>query len=300
MNRWVKGTSAVLVALALTAVMTVLIGKYLGEKKMLRHIDVPATAVALVNDAAHVARGRYLFNTRGCATCHGADGAGAVVIDTPPMLVVSPNITAGANSVTRGYTSTDWVRTLRHGVKPNRTPVMIMPSEDYSRLTDDDVAALIAYAQQLAPVAGRSAVVRLPVAVKVMYAFGKVRDAAEIIDHALPPPVPVAATVSVAHGAYVAQSCIGCHGMHLSGGRIPGAPYDWPAPANLTPGAGSVMQRYPSADLFMAMLRSGQRPDGSAISPVMPFPALREMSEVDVRALYAYLQTLEPRVEGGR
>jgi mono/diheme cytochrome c family protein len=106
--------------------------------------------------------------------------------------------------------------------------------------------------------------------------------------------------VTVAHGAYVAQSCIGCHGVNLSGGRIPGAPYDWPAPANLTPGTGSAMRRYPSAELFMAMLRSGQRPDGSTISPVMPFPALREMSEVDVRALYAYLQTLEPRVEGQR
>ncbi len=300
MNRWVKGTSVGLVALALTGVVMVLVGKTMGERKMVRRIDVSPAPLRLTDAADQVERGRYLFNTRGCAACHGADGAGATVIDAGAMQVVSPNITAGANSATRAYAMPDWVRTLRHGVKPDRTPVMIMPSEDYNRLTDGDVTAIVAFVRQLPPVPGRRAQVQLPVAVKVLYAFGAVRDAAEIIDHSLPPSAPVSAAVTPAHGAYVAQSCIGCHGAQFSGGRIPGAPHDWPAPANLTPGPGSVMPRYPSDEAFLAMLRSGRRPDGTPISPVMPFGSLREMSEVDARALHLYLRSLPPRKAGGR
>ena len=300
MNKWVKGTSLAIAVLALAGIVALYAGQALGERKMARKIAVDVAPLNLVRDAAHVERGRYLFGTRGCATCHGAGGAGAVVIESGPMLVVSPNLTAGANSATAHYGTQDWVRTLRHGVKPDGTPVMIMPSEDYSRLTDDDVSAIIAYVLQLPPLAGRSAQVRLPPTVKAMYGFGAMRDAAEVIDHTLAPPVPVAAMVTPEHGAYIATSCIGCHGAQMSGGRIPGAPMEWPEPANLTPGAGSAMKRYPTPEAFMAMLHSGRRPDGTPISPLMPYQTLRDMSEVDMRALHAYLQTLPPRAAGKR
>jgi hypothetical protein len=86
--------------------------------------------------------------------------------------------------------------------------------------------------------------------------------------------------------------CQGCHGAALAGGRIPGAPPDWPPAADLRPGAQRAMSRYPDADRFIAMLRSGRRPDGSAVSPVMPFNALREIDDVEARALHAYLRAL--------
>ena len=300
MNKWVKGTSLALAAVAIIAAATVLVGKEMGERKMQRMVEVPSDHLVVASAGASLEQGRYLFATRGCADCHGANGGGKEVIRSGAMLVVSPNITRGANSATAAYVGVDWVRTLRHGVKPSGRPVMIMPSEDYNRLSDDDVAAVIAYVQQLPPVAGQRATVQLPVAVKVLYAFGHVKDAAELIDHHLPPQAPVQAAVSLAHGAYVANSCVGCHGATLSGGKIPGAPPEWPAPANLTPGSGSAMKQYPTPEAFMAMLRSGKRPDGSAISSVMPFGSLREMNDVDVRALHSYLQTLPPRAAGGR
>lgn len=300
MNKWVQRTSMLLAALAVGAVATVLVGKALGERKMQRVINVTPAPVAMRSGAQWLEQGRYLYATRGCADCHGANGGGGEVINSGAMLIVAPNITAGANSATANYGAIDWVRTLRHGVKPNGRPVMIMPSEDYNRLTDDDLAAIIGYVAQLPPTPGRTGLIQLPVAVKVMYAFGAVRDAAEIIDHTLAPEQPVKAAVSIDHGAYVAHSCVGCHGERLSGGRIPGSPPEWPATANLTPGAGSAMQRYPDADSFLRMLRSGRRPDGSAISTVMPFGSLSKMNEVDVRALHAYLQTLPPLPAGGR
>lgn len=300
MSKWMKRTCVLLAALALLCIVTVVAGKHLGERKLQRAVNVAVAPLAARAAAGQLEQGRYLYATRGCADCHGADGAGKELIRSGAMLVVTPNITAGANGATASYTPTDWVRTLRHGVKADGRPLMIMPSEEYSRLTDADLAALIAYVRQLPPMPGQARVVQLPVAVKVLYAMGVVKDASELIDHTLAPPAPVKAEVSVAHGAYVASSCIACHGATFSGGRVAGLPPEWPVPANLTPGAGSVMARYRTPAQFMAMLRSGKRPDGSAISPVMPFGSLRELNDTDVHALHRYLQTLPPRAAGER
>ncbi|HEU4778037.1 MAG TPA: c-type cytochrome [Telluria sp.] len=299
MTAWNKRVLWLLI-LASVALAAIWIAKHMGERKMRRVIAITPAPLHTTPAGVTLQQGRYLFSTRGCADCHGANGSGREVIRSAGMLIASPNISRGANSATARYQDIDWIRTLRHGVKPDGRPVMIMPSEDYNRLTDDDLASIIAYVRQLPPVPGQGAQIRLPLKVKVMYALGAVKDAAELIDHTLAPQAPVAPAVSAAHGAYVARSCVGCHGEHLSGGRIPGSPPEWPAPANLTPGPGSAMARYPSAETFMAMLRSGRRPDGSAISSVMPFASLRQMNEVDVRALHAYLATLPPRAAGKR
>jgi mono/diheme cytochrome c family protein len=300
MNIWVKRTSILLVGLALLGIVTTVVGKSMGESKMKRTVALSLPPLSVPVDATHVDQGRYLYTTRGCVDCHGASGAGKTVIKDGGMFVVAPNITAGANGTTAGYKVEDWVRTVRHGIKPNGNPVMIMPSEDYNRLTDQDMAALVAYVQQLPPVAGARTFIAVPTPVKVLYAFGLIKDASEKIDHTLPPSRPVAAQVTVEHGAYVANSCIGCHGAQLSGGKIPGGPPTWPAASNLTPGKGSAMLRYPTPALFIAMLRTGHRPDGTAISPVMPFGSLGKMNDTDVRALHAYLKTVPPREAGRR
>jgi mono/diheme cytochrome c family protein len=298
MNKWVKRTSAALVALVLLGVAATVVGKALGERKMARNVVLQVRALDVVADPARIAQGRYLYNTRGCAECHGADGAGKAIIQDGGMRVVAPNITAGPNGTTAHYQVVDWVRTVRHGVKPNGNPVMIMPSEDYSRLTDEDMAALVAFLQQLPPVPGNKAVIEVPTQVKALYAFGMIQDASEKIDHAQGPAHPVAAAVTPEYGAYVSNACIGCHGATLSGGRIPGTPPSWPAAANLTPGKGSAMVRYQTPELFMAMLRSGHRPDGKPISTVMPFASLKQMNDTDLRAVYAYLKTVAPRAAG--
>lgn len=300
MSKWVKRTSLFLVALAVLGIATTVVGKAMGERKMERNIALSVAPVEVTGDAAQVERGRYLYTTRGCAECHGANGAGKTVIRDGGMHVISPNITAGANSVIANYRVADWVRAVRHGVKPNGNPIMIMPSEDYNRFTDEDMAALVAYVQTLKPVPGQRALIDVPVPVTVLYGFGVIKDAAEKIDHTLPPAPPVPDAVTPEHGAYVANSCIGCHGTHFSGGKIPGGPPTWPAASNLTPGKGSAMERYPTAELFMAMLRSGRRPDGSMVSPVMPFRSLSQMTDTDLRALHAYLKTVPARETGMR
>ena len=300
MSKWVKRTSIVLVGLALLGIVTTVVGKAMGERKMQRAVAFSLPPLAVPVDATRIEQGKYLFNTRGCAECHGANGAGKVVVRDGGMFVVAPNITGGENGVTAHYKTEDWVRVVRHGVKPDGRPVLIMPSADYNRMTDEDMAALVSYLQQMPKVAGERARVDLPTPVVALYGFDVIKDSAEQIDHALPPPQPVPVDVSVKYGAYVANTCIGCHGAQLSGGKIPGGAPTWPAAANLTPGKGSAMVRYPTAEAFMAMMRSGHRPDGTLISAVMPFGSLGKMNDTELRALHAYLKTVPARPFGQR
>jgi mono/diheme cytochrome c family protein len=301
MNKWLKRGGLTLLGLVATAAAALVVGAQLGERKMQRRVEVRLDAVPYRSDAATIERGKYLYVSRNCAECHGADGAGKdVVNDGKGLLVHAPNITSAPGAAVAAYTALDWVRTIRHGVKPDGRPAIVMPSEDYARLTDDDLAAVVAYVRQLPPAAGAGATIAFPLPVKALYAAGLVKDAAERIDHTLLPAQPVPEGVTVAHGAYVANTCIGCHGEHLSGGKIPGAPPDWPAAANLTPGEGSALAKYPDADAMIAMFRSGKRPDGSAVSPVMPFAGLQAMNDTDVRALYLHLKSVPPRASGQR
>ncbi|WP_394757208.1 c-type cytochrome [Rhodoferax sp.] len=296
MKRSLKWFLWIVALLVLLLAGAVLIGLQMSERKRMRVIAVQVTPVPYVTDASAQERGRYLFQTRGCAECHGTNGAGREFInDGKGTRIVGANITP-AGQVTK-YTPEDGVRTVRHGVKPDGRPVMVMPSEDYNQFTDTDLAAVVAYVRSLPPIAGGGAIVDLPLPARVLYGFDMIPDAAQRINHALPPSTPVASGVTPEHGAYVANMCIGCHGEKLSGGRIPGGPPDWPAAANITPGEGSAMVRYKDADAFVTMLRTGKRPDGSPIA-VMPFGSFSKMNDVDKRALFAFLQTVPARAAG--
>jgi mono/diheme cytochrome c family protein len=286
---------AVVIVLAAGAIGFAEIG---SERKLNRIVTVDVAPIAVATGTAAMARGQYLFNSRGCGECHGSDGAGKVMIDSGGLYVRTPNISSAPDSIAATLSDRDWVKIIRHGIKPSDRPLLIMPSEDFARYTDADVAAIILYARSLPPVAGLPAELRLPLPVRLLYAMGIVRDAAEKIDHSLPAPLPVPAGDLLANGAYAVNGCIGCHNASLSGGAIPGAPPDWPPAANLTSAPSSAMRRYPTADAFAAMFKSGMRPDGSAVSAVMPFGALREFSDEDIKAVYAYLKTLPPRETG--
>ena len=299
MKTWIRRTLIAASTLAGAGAATVAAGHVLAHQKMQRTVAVSVAAVPIPSDTASVERGAYLYASRGCADCHGADGAGRTFIDNGGLHVAGPHISPGAGSVTAAYQPEDWVRTIRHGIKPDGRPALIMPSEEYNRLTDADLGALVAYLRQMPATGGGAAVIQLPLPVRVLYAFGQVQDAAEKIDHNLPPPLPVPEGPTAEHGRYVAGMCVGCHGAQLSGGKIPGGPPDWPAAANLTPGSGGSMSRYPDAAAFARMMKSGRRDDGSPIT-VMPFEALSKMNDNDLQGLYAYLTTLPARPAGGR
>lgn len=299
MQPWLKRGALLVLALVVLALASLWLGVHLGDRKRQRLVDVKVAPVGERNDAAGLERGRYLFASRGCAECHSASGGGRVFIDEGGFRVRAPNISPAPGSATTAYRGEDWVRTVRHGVKPNGRPVFVMPSEDYNRWTDADLGALIAYVKSLPPATGGGLEATVPLPVRALYGFGLIPDAAEKIDHALPPQPPVPEGVTPEHGRYVATMCIGCHGPGLAGGKVPGGPPGWPAAANLTPGEGGVMSRYADAAAFTAMLRSGKRPDGTPVA-VMPFDALKALNDVDVQALYLHLKALPARPMGSR
>ncbi|HEY0825240.1 MAG TPA: cytochrome c [Ramlibacter sp.] len=298
MKRWIKRGAVALGVLLVLAAAGVAAGLQMAERRMARQVQVDVRPVALRADAASLERGRYLFSSRGCVDCHGANGAGRVFVeDGKDLRIKGPNITAGAGGVVAGYRDADWVRAIRHGIAPGGRPLMIMPSEDYNRLTDADLGALVAYAKSLPPATGTGAEVILPLPARVLYGFGAIQDAAAKIDHGLPPATAVAEGVNAQHGADGANMCLGCHNAQLTGGRIPGGPPHWPAAANLTPVAQGGMAAYADPEAFIRMMKTGRRPDGTQVQ-VMPFESLRELNDTDLRALHLYLRGLPARPQG--
>ncbi|HEX6018895.1 MAG TPA: c-type cytochrome [Burkholderiaceae bacterium] len=292
MKTWTRiALWAVLGVVALVAGL-VATGLTLSAHKRDRVVALPPLAqVTVAPDDTSLARGAYLYATRGCVDCHGASGAGRVFVDDGSLKIKGPNISPGPGSVVAAYKTVDWDRTLRHGVKPDGRPVLIMPSEDYNRLTDIDFVALITYVKALPPAAGGAAVIALPLPVRVLHGLGQIPEAATKIDHALPNNTrAVAQGESAESGRYVGEMCKGCHGDKLLGGKIPGGPPDWPPAPRLARGEGSVLPKYPSSEALVAMMRSGKRADGTAVR-VMPFESLSKLSDTDLRALYLFLKS---------
>lgn len=238
------------------------------------------------------ARGAHLYTVRlACKECHGADLAGRLIVDAQPVWTwYGPNISKGG--VTKDYKTADWDRIIRHGVKPDDTNAT-MPAIDYMALSDREISDLIAY------MTSKPAVdkVQPPTAYgpvgRVLLATGKMPIAAEMIDHsAKTASVPPKSGVSVEYGRHIAQPCVGCHRLEFEGGPIAAGPPDWPPAPNLTQ-AGNL-KNWKEADFLKAM-RTGLRPDGSALNPVaMPWPVLKQMSDMELKAIWAYLETLEP------
>ncbi len=291
----VKIVFAIAVALFAIVAVTVATVWAITEKRMHQTFDVQPAAVEYAMDTTTITRGAYLFVTRGCAECHNADGSGRIVVEDPSLgIIAGSNITAGGK--TADYTDVDWVRALRHGIKPDGKPAIFMPSHEFAHFADADIGPLIAYTKSLpaSPVATiQQEIGTLP---RFLYLAGEFHlIPAELVDHdAKPQPLP-ATTDAVAYGEYMAKLCIGCHGSNLSGGPIPGAPPEWPPSANLT----SAMDDWTEDD-FIAAMKTGKRPDGSEISPVMPRSIMAAMNQTDLHAMWAYLSSLDTIPTGER
>lgn len=291
MRRWIRLSLFVLAALATMVVLAAAGVMLRAEYRLSQRLAVPERGVAVRTDAAARERGRYLFASLGCGGCHGADGGGHVMWESGANRLVAPHIAPGAGSVTAAYRPQDWDRAVRHGLRPDGRGLVAMPSIDYSRLADDDLGALVGHIVHLPAVDHDPGRHRLGTLLKAAIGLGRMPLAPDAIDHGLPPSPPVAATVSLERGRYVAQACVGCHGPQLRGGPIPGMPPGTPAAADLLPGAGQVLQRYPDAAALRTMFRSGRRPDGSPIA-VMPFASLSQLDDTDGAALHLYLTSL--------
>jgi mono/diheme cytochrome c family protein len=270
----------------------------LSHRKLARHYAIVSAPVAVPNTAESIERGRHIATIRGCLSCHGNDLGGGLVMDNVAMgRVYGPNLTKGSGGVGGFMKNEDWVRAVREGVAADGHPLFIMPSKDLVALSDEDLGALLAYIDSAAPVARKVPAIAVGPVSRVLLALGKNRLSAEVIDHArAPAAMHVGIEVSPEYGRYLASTCTGCHNPSLSGGKISEGPPKWPAAANLTPGPGSAVAGWSEGD-FIRVIRTAVAPDGRTVDPVMP-RAFAQMSDVELKALWAYLRTLPPAPTG--
>jgi mono/diheme cytochrome c family protein len=263
-----------------------------------------APAAAQQGDAK---RGEYLAKAGGCVGCHTEERkdavrfAGGRALKTPFGTFYGPNITPHPEAGLGSWTEADFMRAMRHGVRPdgaNYFPAFPYPS--YTKISDADLRDLWAYLRTL-PLSAQAS---------------KPHDLGFLYRWRLPvtgwkwlyfTPGPLAAdakaSATVNRGAYLAQAlghCGECHtprnvlggpkgDRFLAGGKGPegkGIP-------NLTP---TRLKKSSDKDL-KDLLTTGLTPDGDVLAEAMGEVVTNTTSQLapaDLDALVAYLRSIPP------
>jgi cytochrome c553 len=194
------------------------------------------------------------------------------------------------------YSNADYVRAIRHGVDPQGRGLMIMHSNVYHNLSQQDLGAMIAYLKSVPPVDNATPAPKIEPLGRILVALG-VFDSealplipAEGIDHSAPfaelPPQGATAE----YGSYLMSItlCHMCHGPDLAGAP-PLDPGMEPGP-NLTPGG--ELGGWSAAD-FIQTMRTGVSPQGDVLNPdFMPWKEYANMTDDELKSLWLYLQSL--------
>jgi len=182
-------------------------------------------------------------------------------------------------------------------VKPDGRSLIVMPSEVFTHISQEDMGAVLAYLRSAPPVDRDVPKSGFGPVGRALLAAGKMNILVAGKTPRLTPPLSVPRDPTPAYGKYLADisGCHGCHGYGLSGGRVAGPP-DLPPASNLTPaGIGS----WTEADLVRA-LREGKRPDGSTLDEFMPWKVFRGMTDAEIHALWLYLSTVPSKPFGNK
>lgn len=285
--------------LALAVIVLCLLGATLigSEYRLKRKYVVAASPVSAESDSASVSRGGHLYQSIGCATCHGSDGGGALYLDAGAIgLAVGTNLTRGRGGVGNGRTDNDFVRAIRHGVRPDGSSLILMPSEVYVHLTDEDLGAILGYLRELPPADRELPATHLRLLGRALLATGKLPLLAAPKTPPFARPAGVSPGPTAAYGRYLADiaSCRSCHGSNLAGRPMaaPGAPPS----TNLTP---TGLSGWSEQDFFTAM-REGRRPNGAMLHEIMPWKQFRNMTDEELKALWRYLGSVPARPSGKR
>ncbi len=300
MKRLVKWVGILLAALVGLFAIALAVIYVKTESRLNRVYAAPPDALSIPAGGAAIARGKHIFQFRGCEACHGEKLEGKVYLDDPAVgQVIAGNLTRGEGGFGASFSDADWVRAIRYGLRPDGTPLLFMPSTEFYFLSDDDLASVIAYIKSVPPVdhvqplsslslTGRAVMTLVPAITFIP---------AELIPMAGPRPAAPEAGVTAEYGEYLTLSCKVCHGLTMSGGPIPGFPSDWPPAPNLTWGAGSKLPAWEEAD-FIHFMRTGMRHGSQVDARYMPWSSYQHMTDDELCAVWLYLQSL-PKLDYG-
>jgi len=248
---------------------------YLRSETYLHSFDRPAPFMAAIpDDDASRARGEHLVLTRGCRGCHGDDLGGQLMWG----YAVPPNLP----KLAREIGAAGFEAALRHGIDHTGRAMRDMPSYNFLRLRDDDVADIIAYLRA-APVASRELpAASLPWSIRWGLARGRDIAIAAVLEK-VPPLKHAGEDSALARGEYLAMTtCNECHGLTL----LADSPFDDETAPSLV-----VVAGYDEA-AFTRLMRTGKAL-GDRELPMMSGVArgrFVHFTDDEVRELYAYLR----------
>lgn len=189
------------------------------------------------------------------------------------------------------FTDEDFVRAVRHGINRQGKPIFMVAVTSTSYLSDEELAAIIAYLKTIPPVDHVTREKQFTPLGKILLALGVLpRLPVEVVSH----DTHVDATpsgVTAEFGEYLINThdCRLCHGPQLNGGPFPDPTIQKISP-NLTPG-GEVA--FWTEEQFINTIRTGTTPGGHQLDPeLMPWDYYRNFHDDELKAIYMYLQSL--------
>jgi mono/diheme cytochrome c family protein len=263
-------------------------------------VDSEAEAIATIE------HGRYLVEgVLQCFHCHSERdwdqpdgppleakrGAGLVWRDDGTYRLVAPNLTPDDETGIGRWTDEQLARAIREGIgQDERVLSPAMWYNSFRHLSDEDVAAVIAYLRSLTPI-------RNPLPRTALAPEEQARIDAST-RRPLEPATLSALTDPVERGRHLVRlaDCAGCHTSWqsprmpgiLGGGNLISRGGIEAFSTNMTPHPSGVLY---GADAFIQVMRTGK---GGTLSPLMPWEAFRNLSDDDLRAIHAFLQTMHP------
>jgi mono/diheme cytochrome c family protein len=279
--RWIGIVFGSLIALAIVAYAAAYV---LSERALRRTYAIPAVAITMPTDPASIAEGRRLATLRGCFNgCHGKEAQGEVMLDDPMLArLVAPNLTAAV----RKYSDAELAVIIRNGVRPGGRSMVVMPSEAFVGLTDEDLGRIVAFLKSLPASAGPEAGLSLGPIGRIGLAVGQFKVVAQLIADTAPPPQ--AANEEAVLGRYLARTtCSQCHGADLRGTSNP----DFTSPDL------RVVAAY-SPEAFTELLRTGNAVGGRTLGTMGGWARnnLSHFTDAEIAALYSYLHGLPEAV----
>lgn len=260
----------------------------LGERYQATPERLVRPTTAAIADAPRQAR------LLGCLSCHGNGLRGNDVFDEPSIGEVNaPNLPR----LLKQRTDQQIAAAIRQGMSADGRPLLVMPSGLFSRLSDADVSALIAWMRSLPADAPESKPLRLTLLGRWMLLNGDLPRQPELVpvyQRALPPNLGP----QHVRGRYIAATvCAECHSADLRGGERPHADFNTkfgdgtPASPDL-----DIVGAY-DLTAFTRLLRTGKPPDGRDLGMMSEVARddFKEFTDDEIRALHAYLQARAQR-----
>lgn len=291
MKKFFKWFGIILGGLILLIIIILFVMKFKIESRMAKVYSINITIPVIPTDSASLALGKHWANV--CTGCHRYDFAGTSFFSDPKLGTINaPNLTPGKGGVGKILTDKDWVLAIRHGIKNDGHPIMIMPSNDFNNLGEKEVACIVAYMKTIPPIDLEWDQPKLTFLAKILAEAGAFGDffTAEVIDHSkgFEQAPPVGSTIEYGNYLVKVSGCRHCHGLNLVGGKDPN-----PA-APPVPGITSAYNvgKWKVED-FIKTIRTGQTPEGKALNfKFMPWNVYGKMNDTELTALYAYLNSL--------